>query len=91
MTDTEADLLENVLDSLDRLFDRESSAIDVYVLLFATQKALSGSGCCPDLSGYVDSLAAIVRSGESVDSQRENALAVTDNLRSVLNKLLPTP
>jgi len=53
------DLLGNVFDSLDRLFDRESSAIDVYALLFATQNALPSSDHCPDLGSYVDELFAI--------------------------------
>ena len=88
MTKTEADLLENVFDSLDRLFDRESSARDVYALLFATQNALAGSGI-PDLGSYVEDLAIIIRSGEPEGTQREKAITATDKLRSVLNEVLP--
>jgi hypothetical protein len=41
MTKVEKELLENILDGLDRLFGRESSAIGIYALIFATSKALS--------------------------------------------------
>ncbi len=59
-------------------------------LLFATQKALSGSDSL-DLEEYVLGLDAIVRSGESEETQRDQALTATNNLRSILNDMLPTP
>ena len=43
MIDDEKKLLENILDGLDRLFDSESSAIDLQTLIFATSKALSNT------------------------------------------------
>ncbi len=56
-------------------------------LLFATQKALSGSDSL-DLEEYVLGLDAIVRSGESEETQRDQALTATNNLRSILNDML---
>ena len=40
MTPKERELLENVLDSLDRLFDRRIGVIDVCALVQATAEAL---------------------------------------------------
>jgi hypothetical protein len=42
----ERELLENVLDALDQLFDRSPSVTDVWALLFATVEAmrLGGTG-----------------------------------------------
>jgi len=36
-------LLENLFDSLDRLFDGDSKVIDIWQLVFATETALKGS------------------------------------------------
>ena len=43
VTTGEKALLNNVLDALDRLFDRQSSVIDLWALLFATADALRGT------------------------------------------------
>jgi len=65
MNKLDTELLENVFDSLDRLFDRESNVVDVHALLFSTQHALSNEGSCPNLDKYVRDLSTVVSSGES--------------------------
>jgi hypothetical protein len=85
MTRNERALLENLLDSLDRLFDSRSTVIDVYALLFATSKALAGSAFCPHLEPMAGELLAIVRTkGSSEESRRHAALVATDDLRKFL-------
>lgn len=49
MTAREQKLLENVLDALDRLFDRQSFAVDTWALLFATCEALRATVYLPEL------------------------------------------
>jgi hypothetical protein len=91
MTQDEKALLENVLDSLDRLFDHESTVIDVYALLFATSKALVGSNFHPHIEPLVGRLRAIVRTQRHEESRRDAALVATDDLRKVLAASLPKP
>jgi hypothetical protein len=81
-------LLENVFDSLDRLFDRQSSVIDVYHLILATDKAIKRTDVNLSLAGYSDELGKIVRENSSEEIQREQALIVTDQLREILNETL---
>ncbi|NVJ58830.1 MAG: hypothetical protein HWE27_00490 [Gammaproteobacteria bacterium] len=85
MNKLDTELLENVFDSLDRLFDRETKAIDVYALLLSTQHALSNDDSCPKLDKYVRDLNSVVSSGESSEKQREQALDITNSLRAILN------
>ncbi len=77
-------LLENVLDALDRLFDRHCSAIDVWALLLATSEALRATEHASQLEGPVPDLLAVVRSGASAEVVRQRALEVTDELRKYL-------
>ena len=88
MDQEDKQLLGNVFDSLDRLFDRESRVIDVYQLLYATDKAIENDDVKISLSGYVIELGKIVRENESEEIQRERALMVTDKLREALNEFL---
>ena len=82
-------LLENLLDALDRLFDGESKAIDVYALVYATEKALSSTSSEVDLTLYEKELKKIAHTSASEEVQREEALIATNNLRVTLNELLP--
>lgn len=81
-------LLENVFDSLDRLFDRKSCVIDVYHLILATDKAVGSADVNLSLAGYAGRLGKIVRKNSSEEFQREQALIATDQLRETLNEIL---
>ncbi len=88
MNQVERQILENIFDALDRLFDRECKVIDVCALLYASEKALTESAKV-SLEDYVSELEKLVRSGEPEDIQRERALDITNNLRVLLNEILP--
>jgi hypothetical protein len=81
-------LLENVFDSLDRLFDRQDRVIDVYHIILATDKAIGESVANISLVGYADKLGKIVRENNSEETQREQALSATNRLREILNDIL---
>jgi hypothetical protein len=87
--DDERDILENVLDALDRLFDRECGVIDVWALLVATVAALRGTPHCAALRVPLAELEAVWRSGLPAAAQRDYSLIVTDPLRLYLARLLP--
>lgn len=61
----EKQILENLFDTLDRLFDGESKAIDVYALTYATDKALSCTSLEVDLSTYEKALKKIIHTTTS--------------------------
>lgn len=88
MNDSELYLLENILDSLDRLFDEDSQAIDVYVLIFATAKALPETNHFQILDETAKKLEPILRTVKSKDALREAALTETDKLRHYIAELL---
>jgi hypothetical protein len=88
MTDEERVMLDNVLDGLDRLFDTESDAIDLYALIFATSKAVSKTEHFAILSNAAQDLEKIVRAGMNADDERFEALRVTDDLRHYLAEIL---
>lgn len=85
----EKQLLDNTLDALDSLFDRNLSVVALWALLFATAKALQGTPHCAVLTGAVAGLLSIVRSGENNEKQVDRALEVTNELRHYLADLLP--
>lgn len=89
MNKIEKQLLENIFDALDRLFDRKCNAIDVHALIFASEKALGETFAEIQFSDYESKLNKIIRNGKSDEIQREEALEVTNKLRSELNDLLP--
>jgi hypothetical protein len=82
-------LLENALDALDRLFDRESSVIEVEALLFATAEALRGTPHEIEFRRAVDALQPVLASSQPTDDLRDHALSWTDGLRRYLARLLP--
>ena len=79
-------LLENVLDALDRLFDRECSCADVLALLMATAEVLQDTSHSANLKAPIAALSDVVRSGADRETQRARALALTDSLRHYLAK-----
>ena len=85
MTPIEKEVLEEVFDSLDRLFDRQTSVEDVYAIVLISSKVVTEI----DLSIYATQLKNILRAGAGEETKREQALEVTDDLRSRLNDLLP--
>ena len=88
MNSCDKQLLSNLFDSLDRLFDGESRVIDVWQLMLATEKAISSELGLLDLNNYSVQLGKIVRAGKAEGAQKEDALAVTNKLREVLNEIL---
>lgn len=88
MTDDDKKLLNNVLDGLDRLFDRESQAIDIHALIFATSKALSDTEYFAILNDTANNLEKIVRSRLNANEERNQALKETNDLRIFLAKIL---
>jgi hypothetical protein len=84
MNSTERKLLENVLDFLDRLFDRKLTAHEVWTLLFATQEAVRGTDHFAPLEQASQELIKIVRKGGSEMDQQDLALRSTDSLRHYL-------
>ncbi|MBN8625644.1 MAG: hypothetical protein J0M17_09155 [Planctomycetes bacterium] len=87
MLKSEKQLLNNALDALDRLFDRESSVFEIWALFFATSHALSDTDHQPEFEAVVPTLLAIARSRDSVETQRDRALDATDSLRLYLARL----
>ncbi len=88
MNETDAKICENILDALDRLFDRESKVIDIFALIFASSEALGSSVTGLNLDGLAIELEKISRNGKAEELQREEALQVTNNLRVTLNDML---
>lgn len=88
MTNDERKLLGNILDGLDRLFDRESRAIDIYALVFATSKTFSGTEYFTILNDTANNLEKVVRSGLNIEDERDEALMVTNDLRISLAETL---
>ena len=91
MQQPEAQLLDNLLDCLDRLFDGETDVIDVHDLVYATLVALCETSHAAVLGPAEKELLAIVRSQNSRDQQRDAALMATDDLRKHLASVLPFP
>jgi hypothetical protein len=84
MTNDERALLENLLSSLDRLFDREARVVDLRDLVFATERALAASDFGPPLRPFVSKLDTLVRAKYTEEERREEALIATDELRHFL-------
>jgi hypothetical protein len=81
-------LLENNLDGLDRLFDREVAAVDTRALIFATSKAFTGDELSPVFEVAIRELDKIVRSDSTREEKQDLALVVTDELRKLIAQRL---
>jgi hypothetical protein len=88
MTDNERNLLENLLDAFDRLYDRECRVADTHALLRATAVALAGSAFVPKMEEACTELSAILRSAASLTDQNTAALAAVHSLRQALAEVL---
>ena len=80
---SQAQLLDNVLDALDRLYDNESTVADVQAILFATSVAMEGSEVQELLSSTAEKLQRLIRCTvfPGSDTIRQQALIVTDAFR----------
>ena len=85
----EKKLLDNALESLDRLFDRNISAIDVWALMLATGEALRNTPHAPELERAARELLVVVSADIPFHDQRDRALEVTNDLRHYLARQLP--
>ena len=88
LTKEERNLLEKVLDSLDRLFDKESTVADVHSLLVSTVTALHGGELIVHFENPVRGLWDVVQSDALPDRERILGLEATDNLRKFVAKEL---
>lgn len=89
MNEEELVLLENILDSLDRLFDEESQIIDIHALIFATSKALAKTSHFQILDKTAEELNEIIKADKTKNNLRELALTATDELRHYIAKFFP--
>lgn len=89
MNKEELVLLENILDSLDRLFDEDSQVIDIHQLIFATSKALIETNHYQILDKTAKKLDIVLKADSSKDIMRESALIATNELRHCIAKFFP--
>jgi hypothetical protein len=81
--------MRNMLDALDRLYDRRSSVAEVHALCYATAQALRADVLFPLLEEAADRLEAILKSQVQTTVAGDQALIATDALRKELASLLP--
>lgn len=87
MNEIERQLLNNMLDALDRLYDRQSSALDVHALAQATAAGVSSPEMARELSDAASALLVVVRSHLG-EKEYEAALDATHDLRLRLSAAL---
>ena len=88
LTKDQRTLLDNVLESLNRVFDRVCTASDVHALLVATAMALRESALADVFESPIRKLNQVVRSHDSPDRKRDLGLAVIDDLRKFVAEQL---
>jgi len=81
VTSDERTLLHNLLDSLDRLYDRDCGAIDVDLLLTATASAISDQAWVAAIERASAALRDLIQSRLPAEEEYRKALIVTDDLR----------
>jgi hypothetical protein len=77
----EQPLLENMLDALDRLYDHQSSPLDVQALAQATAAAVSSPEMARELSAAASALLVLIRSRLPESDEYHAALDATHDLR----------
>jgi hypothetical protein len=77
----ERTLLYNLLDSLDRLYDRHCGAVDVDALLTATASAVKDPSWIASIEQASTALRDLIRSNLPLEEEYGQALVVTDDLR----------
>jgi len=88
MDDETRKLLDNVLDALDRLYDRKTTIVDLHDILYATTKAINELSHSSLLGAAVGRLHEIVRTSEAGRDDWAAALDATDELRKYLAGIL---
>jgi hypothetical protein len=81
VADDERTLLHNLLDSLDRLYDRDCGPFDVDLLLRATASAISDQAWIATIEETSAALTKLMRAGLPPEEQYRKALVVTNDLR----------
>jgi hypothetical protein len=77
----ERTLLHNLLDSLDRLYDRDCGPVDAGLLLTATASALTDQAWIATIEQASTALRDLIRSKLPAEEQYRQALIATDDLR----------
>jgi hypothetical protein len=77
----ERTLLHNLLDSLDRLYDRRCGAADVDALLAATASAVKDQSWIASIEQASTALRDLIRSRLPPEEEYRKALVVTNDLR----------
>ena len=81
-------LLTNILNSLDRMFDRENQVADVHDLLMASSVALLETIHAPHIQDAVERTQTVLRSRKAPEDKRDDALTETQALREYLADIL---
>jgi hypothetical protein len=84
VTDRDRELASNALDALDRLYDRDNRAVDVWALVEATADAVTPGQLADALRKAAIGLREVLSAGLSADEQYGRALDATDELRHLL-------
>jgi hypothetical protein len=86
MNKNEIVILNIIMDSLDRLYDKKTNAIDVYGIIFASSFALIESNYYFKLSECAKELMTVIQ----LNSPRENEMALecTEELRLIISNAL---
>jgi hypothetical protein len=77
----ERTLLYNLLDSLDRLYDRDCGPVDVGLLFTATARAIKDQSWISSIEQASTALQDIIRSRLPAEEEYRKALEVTNDLR----------
>jgi hypothetical protein len=80
-TSDQRTLLHNLLDSLDRLYDRDCGAVDIGFLLTATASAINDQSWIASIEQASAALRDLIRSPLPAEQQYSKALIVTNDLR----------
>lgn len=90
--DSRVELMSNMLDALDKLFDGKVDTSDVGALAYATALAMGPEDCLlPTLESTVVALQGLVLEGLQPHAERARALEVTNCLRITLADALSSP
>jgi len=81
-------LLSNVIQCLDRLYDEQTGVVDVRVLLIATAAALGDSTLSQCMVEGAERLGVILASGDDAVDQNRAALVATDDVRKMVARSL---
>lgn len=88
MVNERTTLLNNALDALDRLFDRETEVVDLYAILYATGLAMRSDDLSSLFRDAASSLKELDRAGFAAEQARESALSLTNSLRLAVAEAL---